>query len=196
MNNFWNRSNKTNGPLFGKSDPPAPPPPPPPSAATPPPTKTPGSNPGLKSTVSNLSAKSSPKLTPITESGVVRAAGFDHDLACGVFVGAFDIPNLGVSVDAVEVTDPVSRRTVRLENWLRTNDMLAILTREYDKARKRLESLPPPPPPAPGRPAASKDYQDAERRVTEVRDQVVCLLHSRRAYHRAKEAGIRILIEV
>lgn len=134
----------------------------------------------------------------VTLSDATPKAKFDHDFACGVFVGAFDIPGMSVTVDVVEITDPTTKRVERTENWLRTNDMLAILTREYDKAQKRLFGLPKPPPPPPGRPAppASKDWEDANRRLTEVRDQVVCVLHSRRAYHRVKEAGIRVLIEI
>lgn len=208
MKNFWSNNNSpTSGSLFGKKSSVSP-------AATPPPAAPPATAPGAKASSiapgaksssmgrmssSSLSAAATPppgKNATLSDTGA--RAKFDHDYACGVFVGAFDIPGMSVTVDVVEITDPGTKRVERTENWLKTNDMLAILTREFDKAQKRLFSIPKPPPPQPGRPAppVNKDWEDANRRVTEVRDQVVCVLHSRRAYHRVKEAGIRVLIEI
>ncbi|QEL14191.1 hypothetical protein [Limnoglobus roseus] len=177
MKNFWanGNSNPTSGSLFNKKSSISP-------AATPPGTTTPPPKAASSARMPGLSLSTPAPLDPTSVK-----VPFDHDYACGVFVGAFAIPTMTVTLDVVEVTDPTTKRVERTENWLRTNDMLAILTREYGKAQQKLAALPP---------GAAKDRDDATRRLTEVRDQVVCVLHSRRAYHRVKEAGIRVLIEI
>ncbi len=172
MKNFWangnNRSNSES--VFGKKSGL--------STPTPPTAGAPLPKTSSSSRMAGLSSRTpAPIVSPLTK---IR---FDHDFACGVFVGAFAIPSMVVTLEVVEITDPVLKKVDRTDNWLNTNDMLAILTREYGKAQQKLAA------------ATGAARDEATRRVTEVRDQVVCVLHSRRAYHRAKDAGIRILLE-
>ncbi len=120
---------------------------------------------------------------------------FDHDIACGVNVGAFDVPAWVASLEVVDVTDPSTGRVERIDNWLRPNGMLAILTKEFDRSRQKASAVvikPDAPPQL--RAQQPKERDEWNRRVTEMRNQVVCLLQTRHVYVRAKELGIKELI--
>jgi hypothetical protein len=134
---------------------------------------------------------------PPKSSGMNQAAlKFDHDIACGVLVGAFDIPGMIATVEIVERTDPATKKTERTQEWLRTNDMLAILTRSYGAEKAKLSGLAiPSTASAQLRGQLTKERDEITRRLNDLREQIVCLLHSRRAYHKAKENGITILVE-
>lgn len=133
---------------------------------------------------------------PKPQSAVItNKTKFDHDIACGVVVGAFEVPGWVATLELVEVTDPTTGRVERFENWLRPNDMLAILTREFGKARQKASAViikPDAPPQM--RAQLTKERDEWTRRQNEMREQVVCLLQTRHVYVRAKELGIKELI--
>jgi hypothetical protein len=196
---FWKQSNRSSGPLFGKKTPG-------PNDTTLDP-KSSGQIPGAKAeaakpeqksaaTKSTINLKVAATNTPMPTSGLSRAAlKFDHDLACGVMVGAFEIPGMVVTIDTVEHVDPNTKRAERTSEWLRTNDMLAILTRTYGMEQQKLSQFPTSPMVGmQSKNQQMKDREEVNRRLNELREQIVCLLHSRRAYHKAKEHGITVLI--
>lgn len=186
VNNFWNNRNRPSGPLFSKkgagtTDTPAPSG----SLGKPSTTRTPAVGPA---------SASNAKLSGVQRSSSGRMK-FDHDIACGVFVGAFEVPGWVISLDVLEITDPTSGRVERCENWLRPNDMLAILTREFGKSRIKASSVEiRPDTPPQQRTQLMKERDDWTRRTNEMRDQVVCLLQSRHAYVKAGELGLKVLI--
>ena len=185
MNNFWNNRSRPNGPLFAKKT----------ATETVPPSGTTAKPATTRApAVTAPPTASSAKLSGvhISSSGKMR---FDHDIACGVFIGAFNVPGWVITLDCLEITDPTSSRVERCENWLRPNDMLAILTREYGKSRQKasaVEIRPDAPPQL--RAQLTKERDEWTRRANEMRDQVVCLLQSRHAYVKAGELGLQILI--
>ncbi len=184
MNNFWNNRNPQPGPLFAKK-----------SAAAP--SDKSGVVPAPNSNLSKSGTTSS-SVRAANPSGIISGSNktrFDHDIACGVFVGAFEVTGWVASLEVLEITDPVSGRIERIDNWLRANDMLAILTKEYGKARQAASSVvvdmnaPPH-----QRAQQTKERDEWMRRQVDMREQVVCLLQSRQAYVRAKELEIKVLI--
>ncbi len=185
MNNIWNNRNRPSGPLFAKKGATTDTPAPSGAVAKPSTARTPavGAAPPAGAKLSGVQ---------LSASGKMR---FDHDIACGVFVGAFDVPGWVISLDVLEITDPTSGRVERCEGWLRPNDMLAILTREYGKSRQKASAVAIAPDAAPQlRAQLTKERDEANRRATEMRDQVVCLLQSRHAYVKAGELGLKVLI--
>lgn len=190
MSNFWNNRSRPAGPLFGKkSGVTEQTPPPPPAAPS-------GTVPAAKT--SAVASPSSVRASAISSSssGSYRSKmRYDHDFACGVFVGAFDIPGWVVSLEVLEVTDATSGRVDRVENWLKPNDMLAILTKEFGKARQKASAVAiKPDAPPQQRSQLTKERDEWTRRMNEMRDQVVCLLQTRHVYVRAKELGVKELI--
>ena len=186
MNNFWNNRSQPAGPLFGKKSGV--------TAQTPPPSS--GTASAGKPSASNSSSTSRSSAAKSAASGVggVRVK-FDHDIACGVYVGAFDVPAWVASLEVVELTDPQTGRVERVDNWLRPNDMLAILTREFGRARQKASAvvIKPDAPPQ-QRAQQTKERDEWTRRVTEMREQVVCLLQTRHVYVWVRELGIKELI--
>lgn len=154
--------------------------------------------PAAKQNLSGTSSNSTSSSLAASKSGTTSVSSktrFDHDIACGVFVGAFDVPGWIASLEVVEITDPTSGRIERIDNWLRPNDMLAILTKEYGKARQKASVVVVDMNTAPHlRAQQAKEREEWMRRQSEMRDQVVCLLQSRHVYVRAKELGIKELI--
>jgi hypothetical protein len=181
VNNFWNNRTRPAGPLFKKSGV---------ATQTPPPAS--GSVPTSKSNLSSSARSTSGKVDSLSSGPKTK---FDHDIACGVYVGAFEVPGWVASLDVMEVTDPTSGRVERHENWLRPNDMLAILTREYGKARQKASAVVIAPDAQPHvRAQLTKEREESTRRTNEMRDQVVCLLQSRHVYVKAGELGLKVLI--
>ncbi len=185
MNNFWNKRTQQVGPLFGKK-----------SGVT----ATPQSLSGTVSTsksglTGSTTRQPAAKADSVVGSSPMVRMKFDHDIACGVFVGAFDVPAWVVSLEVIELTDPQTGRVERYDNWLRPNDMLAILTKEFGRARQKASAvvIKPDAPPA-LRAQQMKERDEWNRRVTEMRDQVVCLLQTRHVYVRVKELGVKELI--
>lgn len=190
MNNIWNNRNRSPGPLFGKKSGVTAQTPPPSSSGTLPAGKT-----SLSQSTSSLSRSSAGKMD---SSGVIGTRmKFDHDIACGVYVGAFDVPAWVASLEVIELTDPSTGRVERIDNWLRPNDMLAILTKEFGRARQKASAvvIKPDAPPQ-QRAQQTKERDEWTRRQNEMRDQVVCLLQTRQVYTRVKELGIKELIPV
>lgn len=186
MNNFWNNRSQPAGPLFGKKGGV--------SAQTPPPAPS-GTASAAKSSATNLSSSRSSAAKSESSGIAGPRLKFDHDIACGVFVGAFDVPAWVASLEVIELTDPSTGRVERIDNWLRPNDMLAILTKEFGKARQKASAvvIKPDAPPQ-QRAQQAKERDEWTRRVNEMREQVVCLLQTRHVYVRAKELGIKELI--
>jgi hypothetical protein len=189
VNNFWNNRNRPSGPLFAKKT----------ATDTPQPSGTMAKPSTTRTPAVSTAPSAGEKVSVAKLSGVQMSASgkmrFDHDIACGAFVGAFEVPGWNLSLEVLEITDPTSGRVERCEGWLRPNDMLAILTREFGKARLKasaIEIRPDAPPQQ--RAQLTKERDEWTRRTNEMRDQVICLLQSRHAYVKAGELGLRVLI--
>jgi hypothetical protein len=195
MNDFWNNRSRPMGSILkmkpGTTTEP--------TATPPPPSTGSSSQMKIKAVGPAPTPASPPPPPPSAPKSELRSAvklNFDHDIACGVYAGVFEYPAMTVSVNAVEFTHPLTNRTERTEHWLRTNDMLAILIRELEKAKLELTNATVRPDTPPNQRAQLiKQREEAVRRTSDLREQIACLLLSRRAYMKAEEQGITILVK-
>ncbi len=122
----------------------------------------------------------------------------DRDLACAVALSIVEAPHIVVNLESVTLHDERMRPLGTERDWLRGNDPLDAVTRDYLTARRAVNQAGVRRPGQTGWAAASsiRAREEAIRKAQEMRDLGFTLLCERGLIAWARRTGLKLLVEV